>query len=56
MPRRGLQDVDVFAAERLVHAAHGTELAAHAAGVAVVVLGLAAVPDGPGGVRVQGAG
>uniref|UniRef100_UPI004029C1DB hypothetical protein n=1 Tax=Faecalibacterium sp. TaxID=1971605 RepID=UPI004029C1DB len=32
---RKSQDVDVFTGQRFVHAAHGAELAAHAAGVAV---------------------
>ena len=54
--RRFLQNVDVLTGQRLVHAAHGTELAAHAAGVAVVVLRQAGIADGLGGLRVQCAG
>ena len=51
-----LQDVDVFPGQRLVHAADGAELAAHGAGVAVVILRQAGIPDGFGGLGVQGAG
>ena len=54
--RRFLQNVDVLTGQRLVHAAHGTELAAHAAGVAVVVLRQAGIADGLCGLRVQCAG
>ena len=41
-----LQDVDVLTGQSLVHAADGAELAAHGAGVAVVILGQAGVTDG----------
>ena len=41
-----LQDVDVLTGQSLVQAADGAELAAHGAGVAVVVLGQAGVTDG----------
>ena len=50
---RKSQDVDVFTGQRLVHAAHGAELAAHAAGVAVVIFRQAGVADGFGGLGVQ---
>ncbi len=43
-------EVDRGALEDFVHAADGAELAAHGAGVAVVVLGQAGVPDGLGGL------
>ena len=51
-----LQDVDVFPGQRLVHAADGAELAAHGAGVAVVILRQAGIPDGLGGLGVESAG
>ena len=45
---RGLsssQDINVFSGQSLVHAADSTEFSTHAAGVAVVILRSAAVPD-----------
>ena len=51
-----LQDVDVFPGQRLVHAADGAELAAHGAGVAVVVLRQAGIADGLGGLRIERTG
>ena len=52
----GLQDVDVLTSQSFVHAADGAELAAHGAGVAVVVLGQAGVTDGLCRLGVEGAG
>ena len=51
-----LQDVDVLTGQSLVHAADGAELAAHGAGVAVVILRQAGIPDGLGGLGVESAG
>ena len=55
-PRGGsfLQNVDILAGQRFVHAAYGAEFAAHAARLAVVVFGGAACADGFGGLRVDG--
>ena len=51
-----LQDVDILTGQSLVHAADGAELAAHGAGVAVVILGQAGVTDGLCGLGVEGTG
>ena len=47
-----LQDINVFPGKRLVHAAYGTELAAHGAGV--VMLWLPVFADSSGRLRVDG--